>query len=70
MHNWTCNICFSVFVSPANMLDAMLLRNGGKSGSERRAEEGSSAVTVAAPSMLWCHCYHHCPEDSVNNTCM
>uniref|UniRef100_H3CUH8 Serine/threonine-protein kinase receptor n=2 Tax=Tetraodon nigroviridis TaxID=99883 RepID=H3CUH8_TETNG len=54
----------------ANMLDAMLLRNGGKSASERQAQESSSAVPVAAPSMLWCHCYHHCPEDSANNTCM
>lgn len=53
------------------MLDAMLLRNGGKGGSERWPEDSSSGTaTVSAPRMLWCHCYHHCPEDSVNNTCM
>ncbi|TWW66088.1 Bone morphogenetic protein receptor type-1B [Takifugu flavidus] len=55
----------------SNMLDAMLLRNGGKGGSERWPEDSSGGtVTVLAPRMLWCHCYHHCPEDSVNNTCV
>uniref|UniRef100_A0A3B4XT38 Bone morphogenetic protein receptor, type IBa n=1 Tax=Seriola lalandi dorsalis TaxID=1841481 RepID=A0A3B4XT38_SERLL len=53
--------------SDANMLDTML-KNGWKGGSERRAEEGSS--TVSAQNMLWCHCNHHCPDKSVNNTCM
>ncbi|KAM7392875.1 hypothetical protein PAMA_007809 [Pampus argenteus] len=48
----------------------MLLKNGWKGTSERRAEEGSSTATVSAQNMLWCHCIHHCPEDSVNNTCM
>lgn len=52
------------------MLDAMLLKNGWKGGSDRRAEESSSAATVVPQNVLWCHCYHHCPEDSVNNTCM
>ncbi|XP_047425596.1 bone morphogenetic protein receptor, type IBb [Mugil cephalus] len=56
--------------SDANMLDTMLLKNGWKGGSERRTEERSSTATVLAQNMLWCHCYHHCPEDSVNNTCM
>ncbi|XP_039856178.1 bone morphogenetic protein receptor, type IBb [Simochromis diagramma] len=56
--------------SDANMLDTMLLKNGGKGASDRRVEESSSAATVLAQNMLWCHCYHHCPEDSVNNTCM
>ncbi|XP_076614794.1 bone morphogenetic protein receptor, type IBb [Chaetodon auriga] len=56
--------------SHANMLDTMLLKNGWKGGSERRTEESSSTATVSAQNMLWCHCYHHCPEDSVNNTCM
>ncbi|XP_034565357.1 bone morphogenetic protein receptor, type IBb isoform X2 [Notolabrus celidotus] len=56
----------------ANMLETMLLKNGWKGGSERRAEESSSSgtATVSPQNMLWCHCYHHCPEDSVNNTCM
>ncbi|XP_074474206.1 bone morphogenetic protein receptor, type IBb [Sebastes fasciatus] len=56
--------------SDANLLDTMLLRNGWKGGSERRPEESSSTATVSSPNMLRCHCYHHCPEDSVNNTCM
>eukprot|EP00066_Takifugu_rubripes_P003194 XP_003965598.1 PREDICTED: bone morphogenetic protein receptor type-1B-like isoform X1 [Takifugu rubripes] len=60
-----------IHVGHANMLDAMLLRNGGKGGSERWPEDSSGGtVTVLAPRMLWCHCYHHCPEDSVNNTCV
>lgn len=67
----TSGTCVSVSASTANMLDAMLLRNGGKGGSERRPQDsGGGTVTVSAPRMLWCHCYHHCPEDSVNNTCM
>lgn len=60
-----------------NMLDALLLKNGWKGGSERRAEESSGIngksssriSTLPAQNLLWCHCYHHCPEDSVNNTC-
>ncbi|XP_034064442.1 bone morphogenetic protein receptor, type IBb [Gymnodraco acuticeps] len=56
--------------SDANMLDTMLLKNGWKGGSERRLEESSSTAPVPPQNMLWCHCYHHCPEDSVNNTCM
>ncbi|XP_049908873.1 bone morphogenetic protein receptor, type IBb [Epinephelus moara] len=58
--------------SDANMLDTMLLKNGWKGDSDRRAEESSSSstATVSAQNMLWCHCYHHCPDDSVNNTCM
>uniref|UniRef100_A0A674MYL1 Serine/threonine-protein kinase receptor n=1 Tax=Takifugu rubripes TaxID=31033 RepID=A0A674MYL1_TAKRU len=60
-----------IVLAHANMLDAMLLRNGGKGGSERWPEDSSGGtVTVLAPRMLWCHCYHHCPEDSVNNTCV
>ncbi|KAM6987180.1 bone morphogenetic protein receptor, type IBb isoform 2-T2 [Aplochiton taeniatus] len=53
----------------ANVLDSMLLRNGGKSGSERRPEEGTGGATAPAQKMLMCHCYHHCPEGSTNNTC-
>uniref|UniRef100_A0A3Q1APA6 Serine/threonine-protein kinase receptor n=1 Tax=Amphiprion ocellaris TaxID=80972 RepID=A0A3Q1APA6_AMPOC len=55
----------------ANLLDTMLLKNGWKGGSERRGEESSSSTaTVSVQNMLWCYCYPHCPEDSVNNTCM
>uniref|UniRef100_A0A667ZGQ0 Serine/threonine-protein kinase receptor n=1 Tax=Myripristis murdjan TaxID=586833 RepID=A0A667ZGQ0_9TELE len=56
--------------SIANVLDTMLLKNGWKTGSERRTEDSGSRATISAPNMLWCHCYHHCPDDSVNNTCM
>ncbi|XP_026102854.1 bone morphogenetic protein receptor type-1B-like [Carassius auratus] len=46
----------------ANVLESMLQRNSGK--------ESSSSVTAVIPErMLLCHCYHHCPEDSTNNTC-
>ncbi|XP_029940660.1 bone morphogenetic protein receptor, type IBb isoform X2 [Salarias fasciatus] len=56
--------------SDANMLDAMLLKNGSKGGSGRRAEESSgSTATVSAENVLWCHCSNHCLVDSVNNTC-
>ncbi|XP_053267739.1 bone morphogenetic protein receptor, type IBb [Pleuronectes platessa] len=57
----------------ANMLDTMLLKNGWKGGSERKAEESSSsssAATVPAQNMLRCYCNHLCPENSVNNTCI
>ncbi|TDH02032.1 hypothetical protein EPR50_G00169110 [Perca flavescens] len=56
--------------SDANMLDTMLLKNGWKGGSERKAEMSSSTATVLAQKVLWCHCYHQCHPDSVNNTCM
>ncbi|XP_061782975.1 bone morphogenetic protein receptor, type IBb [Nerophis lumbriciformis] len=60
--------------SHANLLDSMLLRNGWKGESERRAEasggSSSSAASATVSNMLWCHCNRHCPEDSVNNTCM
>uniref|UniRef100_A0A8C2DSM3 Serine/threonine-protein kinase receptor n=1 Tax=Cyprinus carpio TaxID=7962 RepID=A0A8C2DSM3_CYPCA len=45
----------------SNVLESMLQRNSGK--------ESSSSVTPVIPErMLLCHCYHHCPEDSTNNT--
>uniref|UniRef100_A0AAV2J0E9 receptor protein serine/threonine kinase n=1 Tax=Knipowitschia caucasica TaxID=637954 RepID=A0AAV2J0E9_KNICA len=54
----------------ANLLDAMLLRNGWKGGKEKSTEETSDVTSSSAKSLLWCHCNHHCPEDSFNNTCM
>uniref|UniRef100_A0A3P9HA98 receptor protein serine/threonine kinase n=1 Tax=Oryzias latipes TaxID=8090 RepID=A0A3P9HA98_ORYLA len=55
--------------SDANMLETMLLKSGWKDGSERRAEESSTA-TASVQNTLRCHCYPQCPEGSVNNTCM
>ncbi|XP_057687075.1 bone morphogenetic protein receptor type-1B isoform X1 [Corythoichthys intestinalis] len=55
-----------------NILDSMLLRassadatalDGGKENS------GSVSTTSSSQTLIWCHCYHHCPEDSTNNTC-
>ncbi|XP_053709737.1 bone morphogenetic protein receptor, type IBb isoform X1 [Synchiropus splendidus] len=53
--------------SDANLLDSMLLKNGWK-GSQKKQEGSKSAVVPE--NILWCHCNHHCPKDSVNNTCM
>ncbi|KAI5624461.1 bone morphogenetic protein receptor, type IBb isoform 1 precursor [Silurus asotus] len=47
----------------------MLLRNSGKVTLDSRKEDSKSSVPVVPERTLWCHCYHHCPEDSVNNTC-
>nr|XP_019937641.1 PREDICTED: bone morphogenetic protein receptor type-1B-like isoform X2 [Paralichthys olivaceus] len=52
------------------MLDAMLLKNGWKGGLQRKAEDSSSTATVSSQKLLWCYCNHHCPENSVNNTCI
>uniref|UniRef100_A0A4W4F841 Serine/threonine-protein kinase receptor n=1 Tax=Electrophorus electricus TaxID=8005 RepID=A0A4W4F841_ELEEL len=47
----------------------MLLRNSGKATMDNRKEENGGSVPVVPERTLWCHCYHHCPEDSTNNTC-
>ncbi|XP_017344780.1 bone morphogenetic protein receptor, type IBb isoform X1 [Ictalurus punctatus] len=60
---------FSSNFTHANVLDAMLLRNSGKVTLDSRKEDSRSSVPVLPERTLWCHCYHHCPEDSVNNTC-
>ncbi|XP_061757999.1 bone morphogenetic protein receptor type-1B isoform X2 [Nerophis ophidion] len=53
-----------------NILDSMLLRASSKEASEGRKENGGSTSTASSSQrLLWCHCYHHCPDDSVNNTC-
>ncbi|TRY98304.1 hypothetical protein DNTS_032803 [Danionella cerebrum] len=39
-----------------------------KAWVEERRETGSDAAVVPQ-RFLWCLCYHHCPEDSTNNTC-
>ncbi|CAB1319323.1 unnamed protein product, partial [Coregonus sp. 'balchen'] len=33
-------------------------------------KDASGSTAPALPQrQLWCYCYHHCPEDSTNNTC-
>ncbi|XP_028836010.1 bone morphogenetic protein receptor, type IBb isoform X2 [Denticeps clupeoides] len=53
----------------AHVLDAMLLRDSGKVMMEGVGGEGDGEAPAPAERMLWCHCNHHCPEDSTNNTC-
>ncbi|NP_001108396.1 bone morphogenetic protein receptor, type IBb isoform 2 precursor [Danio rerio] len=53
----------------ANVLDTMLQRSSGKVTAGRKETNGGSATSVIPERMLLCHCYHHCPEDSTNNTC-
>ncbi|CAB1415194.1 unnamed protein product [Pleuronectes platessa] len=52
-----------------NILDGMLLRDSGREGLERGKDLSGSTAPALSPPLLWCHCYHHCPEDSTNNTC-
>ncbi|XP_032878449.1 bone morphogenetic protein receptor type-1B [Amblyraja radiata] len=52
-----------------NCLDNMLLRSTGKLSVENKGEYGDSTVSTPPQRDLWCHCHHHCPEESVNNTC-
>uniref|UniRef100_A0A3B4WJU7 Activin types I and II receptor domain-containing protein n=1 Tax=Seriola lalandi dorsalis TaxID=1841481 RepID=A0A3B4WJU7_SERLL len=53
-----------------NILDSMLLRASSKEAVESGKEtSGSTAPASSSQRLLWCHCYHHCPEDSTNNTC-
>ncbi|XP_017269269.1 bone morphogenetic protein receptor type-1B isoform X1 [Kryptolebias marmoratus] len=53
-----------------NILDSMLLRTSSKEAVESGKEtSGSAAPASSSQRFLWCHCYHHCPEDSANNTC-
>lgn len=48
----------------------MLLRVSNKEAAESGKEaSGSIAPASSSQRLLWCHCYHHCPEDSTNNTC-
>ncbi|XP_062418283.1 bone morphogenetic protein receptor type-1B isoform X1 [Pungitius pungitius] len=53
-----------------NILDSMLQRASSKeSGESGKETSGSAAPSLSLQRLLWCHCYHHCPEDSTNNTC-
>ncbi|XP_035248309.1 bone morphogenetic protein receptor type-1B isoform X2 [Anguilla anguilla] len=56
-------------MTEANVLDTMLRRSPGKMAMGGRGEESRSPAPEARPRWLWCHCYHHCPVDSINNTC-
>uniref|UniRef100_A0A3B5R834 receptor protein serine/threonine kinase n=1 Tax=Xiphophorus maculatus TaxID=8083 RepID=A0A3B5R834_XIPMA len=45
-----------------------------KASSKETVENGKKALGSTVPALssqrfLWCHCYHHCPDDSINNTC-
>ncbi|XP_028317936.1 bone morphogenetic protein receptor, type IBb [Gouania willdenowi] len=55
--------------SDANLLDAMLLKNGWKGGSERKSEERSSTASGSAKNVIRCHCFNPC-KDEYNNTCV
>uniref|UniRef100_A0A8C2GHH3 Activin types I and II receptor domain-containing protein n=1 Tax=Cyprinus carpio TaxID=7962 RepID=A0A8C2GHH3_CYPCA len=60
---WLCSS------TQANVLESMLQRNSGKLTTGGGKESSGSATPVIPERMLLCHCYHHCPEDSTNNTC-
>ncbi|XP_073730723.1 bone morphogenetic protein receptor, type IBb isoform X1 [Misgurnus anguillicaudatus] len=53
----------------ANVLDTMLLRISGKSAVGSGKENSASTAPGIPERMFLCHCYNHCPEDSINNTC-
>uniref|UniRef100_A0A8C6TYP3 Serine/threonine-protein kinase receptor n=2 Tax=Neogobius melanostomus TaxID=47308 RepID=A0A8C6TYP3_9GOBI len=61
---------FSLLCVAANILDSMLLRASSKVTAESGTEVSGSMVPASANQrLLWCHCNHHCPDDSLNNTC-
>ncbi|XP_018608782.1 bone morphogenetic protein receptor, type IBb isoform X2 [Scleropages formosus] len=53
----------------ANVLDAVLLRNSGKVMIDDDKEDSGASASSVPQRLLWCYCYHHCPEDSFNHTC-
>ncbi|MFT7797338.1 bone morphogenetic protein receptor type-1B isoform X1 [Arapaima gigas] len=59
--------------SDAKALDNMLHRNSGKMAAAAEAgrdpEDSGSTAPAPPQRLLWCYCYHHCPEDSTNHTC-
>uniref|UniRef100_A0A8D3B9V4 receptor protein serine/threonine kinase n=1 Tax=Scophthalmus maximus TaxID=52904 RepID=A0A8D3B9V4_SCOMX len=66
--NFSCFLPLVCFIG--NILDSMLLRASSKEAVESGKEtSGSTAPALSSQRLLWCHCYHHCPEDSTNNTC-
>lgn len=60
---------FASFLA-GNILDSMLLKASNREAAGSGKESGGSAAPApSAQRLLWCHCYHYCPEDSTNNTC-
>uniref|UniRef100_A0A8C9VS19 Serine/threonine-protein kinase receptor n=1 Tax=Scleropages formosus TaxID=113540 RepID=A0A8C9VS19_SCLFO len=53
----------------SNVLDAVLLRNSGKVMIDDDKEDSGASASSVPQRLLWCYCYHHCPEDSFNHTC-
>ncbi|XP_055774685.1 bone morphogenetic protein receptor type-1B isoform X2 [Salvelinus fontinalis] len=53
----------------ANVLDSMLLRTLGKAAVDSGKDASGNTAPALPQRQLWCYCYHHCPEDSTNNTC-
>uniref|UniRef100_A0A8C7P9Q2 receptor protein serine/threonine kinase n=1 Tax=Oncorhynchus mykiss TaxID=8022 RepID=A0A8C7P9Q2_ONCMY len=47
----------------------MLLRTLGKAVVDSEKDASGSTAPALPQRQLWCYCYHHCPEDSTNNTC-
>uniref|UniRef100_A0A673IUU0 receptor protein serine/threonine kinase n=1 Tax=Sinocyclocheilus rhinocerous TaxID=307959 RepID=A0A673IUU0_9TELE len=60
---------FEIYERGTNVLESMLLRNSGKVTAGGGKESSGSTTPLIPERMLLCHCYHHCPEDSTNNTC-
>ncbi|KAM9810848.1 bone morphogenetic protein receptor type-1B [Neosynchiropus ocellatus] len=53
-----------------NILDSMLLKSSSKEAADAgKATGGSAAPASSPPRLLQCHCDHHCPDGSTNNTC-
>ncbi|KPP65843.1 bone morphogenetic protein receptor type-1B-like [Scleropages formosus] len=54
----------------AKALDTMLHRSPGKTAVAGGGPDDSGSTAPAPPQrLLWCYCFHHCPEDSTNHTC-
>ncbi|KAL7836085.1 hypothetical protein AOLI_G00273690 [Acnodon oligacanthus] len=64
---WTCVIFLLELSlqSEASALDAILLRSSGK---VEGVQDTASDAAILPERVLWCYCYHLCPE-STNNTC-
>ncbi|XP_010789399.1 bone morphogenetic protein receptor type-1B-like, partial [Notothenia coriiceps] len=53
----------------SNILDMPRRASSKKASESGKEASGSTAPASSSEGILWCHCYHHCPEDSANNTC-